>query len=316
MGVIEVEPDLLSQHANATAHAAEQAWIHLRAEIVGNIPALMETLKSEGPYGYTIMPEVKPDGRIRLPIVGTREGIHECYKTVRGGSDIHSTEAIAEIRGPWYTFAETVNVAQRRDSETPIIVETAALFPCSGKSKGITGELVWLRVPRETLGTAPAPADLPTEQRAFRLHVQRLHERYLTALEAADIEGILLTYNESVQGATRDYVDCSGYLVSLDGKQAHRDYYAAFFDLYEVQSVTMLSRIVQEWYVFAELRMAMRQRSNGIAVVFHTAEFFVPGRDGRFIVRVGHGTDVASAPSLRDIPASSSPAHHPRANFE
>jgi hypothetical protein len=292
MGAIEADPALLRQSAAASKHAADQAWFHLKAEIVGNVPALLETLKAEGPYGYTIMPEVAADGSIRLPIISTREGIRDCYKMVRGGSDIHSTEALIEVRGSWYVFAETVNVAQRRDSDTTITVETLALLP-SSTATGITGELVWLRRPWDTLGTTPAPQGLPKDQRSVRLQNQRLHDRYLRALEAADIQGVLETYNDGVQSATRDYVDCTGFLVGLDGKQAHRSYYAALFDLYEIEAVTMLDRVVQEWYVFAELHFAVRRRADGQESVFRTAEFFIPGGDGRFIVRIGHGTDLA-----------------------
>jgi hypothetical protein len=53
-----------------------------------------------------------------------------------------------------------------------------------------------------------------------------------------------------------------------------------------------MDRVVQEGYVFAEIRFTMRRRDgSGETVGFHTAEFFVPGRDARFMVRIGHGTE-------------------------
>jgi hypothetical protein len=54
-----------------------------------------------------------------------------------------------------------------------------------------------------------------------------------------------------------------------------------------------MDRIVQDDYVFAELRFTVRSRASGETLAFHMAEFFVPGRDARFTVRVGHGTDPA-----------------------
>jgi hypothetical protein len=37
-----------------------------------------------------------------------------------------------------------------------------------------------------------------------------------------------------------------------------------------------------------------RGASPADVVTFHTAEFFIPANDGRFIARIGHGTDLAS----------------------
>ena len=52
-------------------HAFEQTQTHIDAEIVGDIPPLMETLAPEGPYAYTLMPEVHPDGSVKIPILST-----------------------------------------------------------------------------------------------------------------------------------------------------------------------------------------------------------------------------------------------------
>jgi hypothetical protein len=100
----------------------------------------------------------------------------------------------------------------------------------------------------------------------------------------------------------RDYVNDTGTLTTLEGKDAHRDYYQAFFQKYEVVSVEPLYRVAEEWYIFAEVRITVRPRagaddSGGSAahdtIAFQTAEFHMPANDGRFIARIGHGTDPA-----------------------
>ena len=68
---IDTDPEVLRQMAATTRHAYEQSITHVEAEIKGVIPELMETLTPEGPYGYTILPEVHPDGGVRLPIITT-----------------------------------------------------------------------------------------------------------------------------------------------------------------------------------------------------------------------------------------------------
>ncbi len=100
--------------------------------------------------------------------------------------------------------------------------------------------------------------------------------------------------HEDVQSGVRDYVTESGALTQLVGKAANRDYYSAFSDKFEILRVDLLDRVVQDWYVFAEVRMTVRPRGGGPILAFHIAEFYVAANDGRFFVRIGHGTDPAT----------------------
>ena len=159
MQVIDTDPDFLRQAAAVTRHAYEQSITHVEAEIKGVIPELMETLTPEGPYGYTILPEVRADGSVGLPIITTREGIREAYQLIRGMSQLLSVTPLTEIRGSWYTFQDNLSRGRLKENgyEGPPH-QTLALFP-SGAGTGITGELVWIRVPRSRLGGEAAPAD-------------------------------------------------------------------------------------------------------------------------------------------------------------
>jgi hypothetical protein len=265
----------------------------MEAEYAGKIPELMQTLGEEGPYAYTIMPQVLPDGGIKLPIATSAEEIEECYKFVRGRSDLLKSEALIEIRGSWYVFTEALNRGRPRGSDVIGESITYAMFP-SAMGKGITGELVWMKVPRETLGAAGDPTQKVEDGLPLRRHMLAAHDRYLDALRRGDVDGVVDVMNERVYAAVRDYVNDTGTLTNLDSHDGHRAYYRALFDKYEVSSVDLMDRVVQEGYVFAELRFTMRRRDgSGETVGFHTAEFFVPGRDARFMVRIGHGTDPA-----------------------
>jgi hypothetical protein len=239
------------------------------------------------------MPEVRPDGSVKLPIITTRDDINKAYTMIRGASELLSSEAIVELRGSWYSFQEALNRGRVKSNDLLREAETLALFP-STRGTGITGELVWVRVPRTALGQAAPPADAKTDTLSLRRQVRVLHDRFANALRAADVEALLDTCNDGVQSAVRNYVEDTGALISLDGKEAHRAYYRSLFAKYAVESVGLLDRVVQEWYVFAELRLTLRPRHGaGGVVALHTAEFFVPANDGRFIVRIGHGTDPA-----------------------
>ena len=296
MRVMNVDAEVLRHGTAQATHAFEQTQTHIDAEIVGDILPLMETLAPEGPYAYTLMPEVHPDGRVKIPILSTREQILEAYKMIRGHSWLRSVTNLCEIRGDWYTFSDNISRGEIKTTGDKGAHETLGLFP-SGRGTGITGELIWIRVPRATLGTRDDPNDttkLDRDEMFAREDVIRQHERYIDALARADLEGVLATLHDGVASGIRDYVNETGTATTLEGKDAHRAFYEALFAKYEIRDVTPLDRVAEEWYIFAELRVTVSPRDGaraGTELAFHTAEFHMPANDGRFIARIGHGTD-------------------------
>src|SRR5215472_915354 len=153
MGGTDVDPATLEAIAAVSAHAYEEAIVHIEAEIKaadGNYEPLINTLTGEGPYAYTILPEVKPDGSVKLPILTTREQIADAYAMIRGASDLLEVTGLTEIRGSWYLFQDNISKGQPKGAPQANDIRTLGLFP-SGRAPGITGELVWFW-PREMLG--------------------------------------------------------------------------------------------------------------------------------------------------------------------
>jgi hypothetical protein len=292
MRVIDIDPTLLRKTADAARHAAAQATTHIDLEIKGVIPELVETLTPQGPYAYTILPEVHPDGSVKLPILTTREEITDAYRMIRGFSNLLSVVPLAEVRGSWYVFQDNISRASVKETGEQHAVQTLALFPC-GRGAGITGELIWVRVPRSDLGGGTETAGEVTDEMLLREQVLQQHEQYVRALQTEDVEGVLAGLHDGVASAVRDYVHDTGTSTTLEGLEAHRDYYRSFFDNYEIHSVEPLYRIAEDWYIFAELRITatLRRGASGTTVAFHTAEFHMPANDGRIIARIGHGTD-------------------------
>jgi hypothetical protein len=293
MRVIDTDPGLLRNSSLAALHSNEHATIHIDAEIVGKIPELMETLRAEGPYGYTLINEVHPDGSVKLPILTTAEEIRDIYTLIRGASDLLKVEPLIEKRGSWYVFHEAISTGQIKNTDLPPReTVTLALFPVSS-DKGITGELVWIVRPRSELGAGVDPAEISTDPVELRRDTLDMHERQVQAFRDNDIDALIDTFNAGGASAVRDYVNDTGALASLSGQDEQRAHYRAFFDKYRVESVDLLDRVVQETYVFAELRFTVSARDGSGTFSFHTAEFHAPGSDGRFIARIGHGTDVS-----------------------
>jgi hypothetical protein len=302
MRVIDEDPEMLRQSAEAALHAADETWIHIQAEVTaanGDYDALMSTLMPGGPWGYTIQPQFNGDGTVRAPILTTWDEIRKAYEQVRGNSDMLGAESLVELRSTWYTFQECVSRGWPKGAPEPSKgSHLLGLFPV-GAAKGITGELVWPRVPIEMLGRGEVPEGLPTDPVLIRRSLIQLHDRYLHAIRMGDADGLVECLNDDAQGGVRDYVDDTGALVELDGKEGARAHYAALFDTYDIRSVDLLDRVVESWYVFAELRItATPKGEDGPLLAWHTADYQVIGKDHRFMVRIGHGTDIAEIADL------------------
>ena len=292
MGGTDVDPAVLQAVASASAHAYQEAIEHIEAEIKaadGNYEPLINTLSDEGPYAYTILPQVTSDGGVKLPILTTREQIADAYAMIRGASDLLEVTGLTEVRGSWYLFQDNISRGQPKGAPQANDIRTVGLFP-SGRDSGITGELVWFW-PREMLGPPDEPRSAAGDPLKSRALVQANFARSLDALRTHNVDGILDVLHDGVASALRDYVNDTGTLTQLEGKDAHRAYYQSFFDKYQVQSIQPLALVTDEWYVFAELRMTVVPQGGGDALAYHTAEYFIPSKDGRFIARIGHGTE-------------------------
>jgi hypothetical protein len=269
------------------------------AEQTGDVDVIVETLAPEGPYGYTIRQRLSEDGTLRVPILSSRDEIFEEYKAVRGLTDILDHRATVDIRGHWYLFHDVINRSRLKSDGRVVESNSLVLCPVKGSSEGITGEIFWYRSPREALGREDTYVMGDADRQTLVLRHWEMHETYLASMRQGDVEGMVALTNASVQMAIRDYVNDSGTLTQPEtevGKErdTYRDYWRAFFDRFEVIAIDQLERVIEEWYVFAELRLTLRIKETGEAVAFNTAEFLVPAKDGMFIAHIGHGTDIAA----------------------
>jgi hypothetical protein len=321
MQAIEVDPAHLRRRADIAMHVSAQSAAHLEAERKGEVAAVLDTLVAEGPYAWCVPvasvihaddssePAVSADGAVRLPFASSFEGIEQWYGWIHRRHQLRGLESLIEYRGDWYTFHEGIAPVIDKATGLPNEGLTIALFP-SSIHEGITGELVWGRVPREMLGVGANGTTGDMDQLALRRQVVRQFHAYLAALRTADVEGILAVLSEDAQALMRDYVNDTGTLAELHGKAAHRAYYERLFDKFDVDSIELLHWIAQDWYVFSELRVTVRVKKGDAAgdlLAFHLAESLVPGNDGKFVVRIGHGTDPAPATHMEFVQTNDQP---------
>lgn len=292
--VIDIDPELLRQSAAAQQHAAAEGWNHVTLESTGHIPTILGTLVPEGPWAWAIMTHAQPDGSISLPVHTNFEGIEEMYKMIRGYSDVLGADPMLEIRGEWYSFHEDVATNREKTSGTVGEREMVLVLPVTS-GPGITGELAWVRTDRTLLGK-DLPVAEPKSPLEIRRHLLALHGEFLEGFRRNDAAGMAATFSSGCQSAIRDYVQDTGTLTGLDDLSGLQNHYEAFFDVYDVQSVELLHRVIQEWYLFAEIRIEMTVRAGdqqGKRKAFHTASLLIPGKEDKFIVYIGHGTDIA-----------------------
>ena len=291
---IDIDPDLLRRSAEAQVHAAAESLKHVAMEQTGHVPTILNTLVPHGPWAWAIMMIPQPDGSIVLPVQTTFEAIEEIYTQVRGHSDILATAPVLEVNGAWYSMLETFATAQVKETGEVSEHQMVLVLPVTS-GPGITGELCWISVDRTLLGKG-LPLAEPKSPAEIRKHLLGLHDRLIEALRTNDGDGLVALFSPGCQSAIRDYVADTGTLTGLDGLDGLRDHYRALFDRYEVVSVDLLQRVVQEWYLFAELRIEVTERSGPARqnrLAFHTATVLAPGKEDEFIVQIGHGTDLS-----------------------
>lgn len=296
MPALDIDPEILRVTAAASAHAYAQSIWHIEEEInaaSGDMVPLYATLTEEGPYAYMVMPELQPDGTVTLPRITTREEIVVAYEMIRGMSDLLDVVGLTEIRGTWYTFQDNISRAcMKGDDANRHTVETLGMFP-SGAGPGITGELVWIRYPVEALGYPDEPNTIPSDPLLARERIYDNFVRFQDGMRANDLDAVMSVLHDGVASTVRDYVEDTGTITDHRGAATHRDHYQRFFAKYEVLDLQMINQVLDDWYVFAELRYSVVPRSGGGALAFHTAEFWMPAKTGTFIARVGHGTEPA-----------------------
>jgi hypothetical protein len=292
--VIDIDPELLARSAAAQIHAATEGWNHVTLESSGHIPTILSTLVPGGPWAWAIMTHTQPDGSIVLPVHSSYEGIEEMYKMIRGHSDVLGAEPLLEIRGEWYSFHEDIATNKIKATGEVGEREMLLILPVTN-GPGITGELAWVRMDRTLLGKDLPTAD-PKSPLEMRRHMRALHDQFLEALRGNDAAGMASTFSPGCQSAIRDYVADTGTITGLDDIAGFLSHYGAFFDLYQVRSAEILHRVAQDWYLFAEVRIEAEARTGEQrrkAIALHTASLFVPGKEDKFIVHIGHGTDLA-----------------------
>lgn len=283
--------DIDSGTIDGRVKSGKVAWTHIESEFLDVVDEIIATLVPDGPYAYTLPWDYPADDSVPHQVFATDlPTLRGAYEDMHRFSVVRSMQAVAEVRGDWYTFCYGLGEGMSKPTGEIVFAETAVLFPTMGQS-GITGELIWRRSAKGELYTGGREGPLASETASLAKH-----EAYLDCLRRHDAAGAAALHHPDAQVGIRNYVDDEAVFIGMHSAQDYREYLDKLFARYDVIDVQMVERVIQDWVVFAELLWVVREKSGARAVSkFHTVDISEVRPDGLFASRIGHGTEAEPA---------------------
>jgi hypothetical protein len=280
-------------HEEAVSHArfAERSgrlmWEHIESEYTQDVDQIAATLDSTAPLAWALALETAGGGSFRFLTGTTVDEIRSQYGVLRQQLEIHGWRGTVELRQGWYTMTQGAGIIKSVASGTTHMSETVNLFP--NGTDGILGELQCGIVGRTPDGLVPVDdPDLPRR----RLDALERHEAYVASLLSGDVATIVAAHNPAVAVAMRNYLTDESTQLSIEGADAIGEYFAAFYEKYDVREVRLVNRLVERWFDFGELHWLVEERGGARrALEFCTAELAPFDAEGRYWIRTGAGTD-------------------------
>jgi hypothetical protein len=279
-------------HARLAARAAELSWIHIWAEYTQDPVQIAATLANDSPIAWALAVPSQADGGAYRFIEGTSiEGVRDQYEMLRSQLEIHGWEPLIEVRSGWYTMWSGVSHIKTVSTGLIHKGQTAVLFPVGGD--GILGELQIGNVGRYTDGTAPLDEGRVPVRRLDVLHE---HEAYLENLRNGDVDAIMAAWRDDAAIAFRSYLVDESTLLNMGGSAQIRDYFTSLFQRYRVVDIQIVNRVIDTWFLFAELYWIVEDRATGRKLEFCTADLTSIDDERKYWVCTGAGTDPLEGP--------------------
>jgi hypothetical protein len=317
-------------HARRAGQAAYLGWRHLQSEYSQDVDTVLATIETHGPWTWTLplngMASAPTDDGEAGPSGAADNGagpgpansllqyvsatnmaeIREQYESMRTIVEVWDWISMTDLRTGWYML--THGVANLKDVAlgTYFQLESVTLFPIG--HDGILGEVqigdFANQRPNRWPETPSSPGEIPLPIK--RLQATMLHNEFMEALKSEDVPRLLGTMRPDVATAIRSYLSDDYTVINAEGSEALGQYYRSLFSRFRVKDVRLLNRVVESWYVFAELHWTVEHRDGpraGEVVEFCTADIAPIDAEGKFWVRTGAGTDPVSQPVPAGHPA-------------
>jgi hypothetical protein len=291
-------------HAKLAARAAYLGWRHLRSEYSQDIDTVLATIETNGPWTWTLpmgamaSAETGADGAgvevLRYVSATNMAEIREQYVSMREQVELWDWISMTDLRSSWYMVTHGVGTLTQKPDNNEFQVESVTMFPIG--ADGILGEVQIGAIANERHNRwpeVPSPGvDVPLPQK--RLEATILHNEFMDAIRAEDVDRIVATMRPNVATAIRSYLHDPYEVVNAEGATQLAAYYRSLFERFEVRELRLVNRVVESWFVFAELHWIVAHRAGergGELVEFCTADIAPIDSDGKFWVRTGAGTN-------------------------
>ena len=273
------------QHGiEAVIRARKVAEQHFEYELSNDPDEILASMKSFDPMFTTIL---RDTGRGSNDVFrcDTVDEQREFYRSGREHMDMIETPMFTSIGSDWYAFVHGLTGSRLKATGDMLYSEIIGVLPTSPGEDTIAGE-IGLSFP-----IFGKQGDAPGAVAHERVASFGLLQQWLAAVQQRDADELASLYSDRMQGALFDPVQ--GAVDTVRGKVGVRDLYGAAFDAYEGLDVELIIRLIDRWYIFAELRW--RYDEQGEAKMFRTADVFVPTPENEVIAQLGIGTRAVVA---------------------
>jgi hypothetical protein len=290
----EMSARIALARADEMLETAARTAAHVRAELNADVDEIMGTI-SDGDvlwiqffqHGSAIINE--PDEEIVLRVMTDHNGARAYYeKFVAEMIDLHKVVHVRDVLTEWFAFYESIIYGTDLRTGKDVRIRHVVLFHVRGS--GVAGEVIFPQtICRRGIGTE---ADVSTD--ALLERSGDVLEHILDAFRRGDAETIAKSFRADVYVGLRDFTSRGGSPVKGTSRDDVRSYYEQTFRDYDVVSATVLNRVCEGWYVFAELLLVLRSRTSGEVVRARTANVFGIGPGGEIVGQVSIRTDLVA----------------------
>ncbi|SKC03176.1 nuclear transport factor 2 family protein [Sphingopyxis flava] len=289
--------------AASVIHSIGMAEWHIGAEETNDVERVVKSLSEKNTLharrnfddpAYDILDTEYDQPRVR-------------YRGSRDYSEtVHST-SFRQVATDWYLFSERSwlvrpvtadetgrHVGEAYRAEGLVLVHT--------ESDGIIGEMVLTRD-----AVAARPTAFPGLEADYTRDLETAlhrHDALLAAYVDGNIDTILESFANDYSMLARNYFSPGPHAVDFKGSQEVRGHLSNMFSAVDVLGVTVLNRIVTEWYIFAEMDWRIRVKApledsgaeSGNVAHYRTTAMYRRSGNGRLAGELGYGTPIRTLP--------------------
>lgn len=257
---------------------------HVEMELTNAPDAILGSMRSAAPM-LTAVIEQRSDGQ-RLTTCSTPAEQREHYVENRGLMTAIGAEVFTAVGSDWYAFLHGTMSVRVHDTGATRCNEWVGLFPITPHEETIAGEIGLSWPPCAKRGDDHG---IPSTSRSGAVATS---EAWIAAVRNGDADCLSRLYVPDALGATR--APEGQAVVPLRGRPAFRTFYGALFDEFTVESVEVLARIVDRWFVFTELDWVLRD-PRGSRWSRRTGHVLVHTEADEVAIDLGYGTTAVAA---------------------